>query len=161
MSARTHAAAAAECRYWRDTLAAAGRIKPVNVTATLCGLVGSAAVGNASIKGAVLYESALPTGIGYTLPMALTLAAQESLLPVTEAVLARHPCLGKFTVVHDLRIGKMPSMASRASAWRWAIDTLLPKCKGFGVSIGPGLPDGSAMHHPPRAVHHALLSGTW
>ena len=73
MSTRTHAAAATECRYWRDTLAAAGRIKPVNVTATLCGLVGSATVGNAGIKGAVLYESALPTGIGYTLPMALTL----------------------------------------------------------------------------------------
>ena len=113
-------------RYWRDTLAAAGRIKPVNVTATLCGLVGSAGVAS-GVKGAVLYESALPFGTGYTLPMALTLAAQASMLPVTKAMLAKHTCLGKLAVVHDLRIGKMPAMASRASAWRWAIDTLLPK----------------------------------
>ena len=74
----------------------------------------------------VLYTSATPVGDGYTMPMALTLASQQRLLPVTPEIVSAHPCLAKFPVKVDMRIGKMPQMASRETAWRWAVDELLP-----------------------------------
>ena len=74
----------------------------------------------------VLYTSATPVGDGYTMPMALTLASQQRLLPVTPEIVSAHPCLAKFPVKVDMRIGKMPQMASREKAWRWAVDELLP-----------------------------------
>eukprot|EP01052_Picozoa_sp_SAG31_P055865 SAG31_NODE_15671_length_743_cov_1.436335_1_plen_113_part_10 len=79
---------------------------------------------SSGVEGAIVYESGLPHGDGFTLPMALTLASQERLLPLTPAVLTKHGCLSKLLVKRDLR--KMPELHSRASAWRWAIDTLLP-----------------------------------
>lgn len=61
-------------------------------------------------------------GDGYSLALALTLASQHALLPVTPAALNRHSCLGHLTVVADIR--KLP-ISNRASAWRYAIDNLL------------------------------------
>mmetsp|Transcript_25011 Transcript_25011/g.65223 ORF Transcript_25011/g.65223 Transcript_25011/m.65223 type:complete len:510 (-) Transcript_25011:223-1752(-) len=57
--------------------------------------------------------------------MALTLASIEGLVPVTPAVAAAHPCLGTLPMLRDLR--SEPALANRTSAWRWAIDTLLPR----------------------------------
>ena len=76
------------------------------------------------MNGVVLYTSAAPVGDGYTMPMALTLASQRRLLPVTPEIVSAHPC--ELPVTVDMRIGKMPQMASREKAWRWAIDELLP-----------------------------------
>ena len=70
-------------------------------------------------------KNALPYGTGYTMAMALTLASQEALLPVTDELLASHACLKSFPVVRDLRISQSPQMGSRETAWRWAIDHLL------------------------------------
>ena len=85
------------------------------------------------VNGVVLYTSAAPVGDGYTMPMALTLASQRRLLPVTPEIVAAHPCLAKLPVVVDMRIGKMPQMASREEAWRWAIDELLPNASAVVV----------------------------
>eukprot|EP01050_Picozoa_sp_SAG11_P003985 SAG11_NODE_242_length_11757_cov_9.613999_1_plen_1005_part_00 len=110
--------------WWRGQLAASDRVTFTNLTSTLCGLVEGVAA--PVVAGATLYENADPSGTGYTLAMALTLASQQSLLPVTQAVLARHSCLSKFKIVEDLRVAENPAMATRDKAWRWAITTLLP-----------------------------------
>jgi hypothetical protein len=112
--------------YWRSTLESEGLASFTNLAATFCGLIEGADPQNV-IKGLVQYENALPFGTGYTLPMALTLVSQESLLPVTAAMLAKYSCLAKYSIKRDLRISKMPQMVNRSTAWRWAIDTLLPK----------------------------------
>jgi hypothetical protein len=115
--------------YWRTQLeTVTQRVAFTNLTSTLCGLIdGIKPVAADRIKGVVQYENALPVGNGYTFPMALTIASQEGLLPVTSAMLTAHPCLAIFPLKRDLRISKMAQMANRTSAWRWAIDTLLPK----------------------------------
>ena len=73
------------------------------------------------------YMIALPYGNGYTLPMALMLAGQQMLLPMTMEMRQRHSCLSTIPVKRDLRIESMPQMVNRTSAWRWAIETLLPR----------------------------------
>ena len=91
--------------WWRTELA--GRASFSNATSnTLCGLVKE---GDARqrVQGAVVYENGLPYGTGYTLAMALTIASQQSLLPVTEAMLAKHPCLAALSIKADLRIANM------------------------------------------------------
>ena len=52
---------------------------------------------------------------------------------MTHAVLAKHACLAKLPVVRDITIAKAPQLATRDSAWRWAIDTLLPKASNRTV----------------------------
>jgi hypothetical protein len=144
-------------QWWRTQLEDSGRVTYTNLTSTLCGLVDEfIGVGGstAAVAGAVLYENADTSGTGYTLPMALTLASQEALLPVTQAMLGNHSCLAKLKVVHDLRIGQMPEMASRDSAWRWAIKTLLPKASTSTVF--------NLYHYDPAAARdpqsHATLA---
>ena len=71
--------------HWKDVLSEAGRVDFRNSTnATLCSLVDEVIFGSFaasdSVNGAVLYENALPSGNGYTLAMALTIASQERLL---------------------------------------------------------------------------------
>ena len=112
--------------YWRTQLEKSGRVRYTDLPSTLCGLVERFSASD-EIKGAVLYDSALPDGTGYTLAMALSLGAQEGLLPMTAAVRSSHSCLAGIPLVRDLRVSASPQLASRASAWRWAIDTLLPK----------------------------------
>jgi len=89
------------------------------------------------VNGLVIYESANPYGNGYTMPMALTLAAQHSLIPVTQEMLKSKrysTCLSKYPIKYDLSIAAMPIiMANRTSAWRWAIDTLLPQSSRTAV----------------------------
>ena len=114
-------------RRWRGQLERRGTASYTNITdATLCGLFEALQPAPPVVNGAVLYTSAAPVGDGYTMPMALTLALQRRLLPVTAEVVSAHPCLGKLPVAVDMRIGKMPQMASREAAWRWAVDELLP-----------------------------------
>ena len=103
--------------WWRGELEAAGRVAYTNLTATLCGLV----------EGAVMYENANSSGTGYTLAMALTLASQQSLLPVTETLLAKHACLSKFKVAEDLRIA-----LEELAAWVGAHDDLKRATKQQG-----------------------------
>jgi hypothetical protein len=114
-------------KYWRSQLEQRGTASFSNITdTTICGLVAGLELAPPVVNGVVLYTSASPVGDGYTMPMALTLASQQRLLPVTPEVVSAHPCLTKLPVVVDMRIGKMPQMASRETAWRWAIDELLP-----------------------------------
>jgi hypothetical protein len=113
--------------FWRSQLQDVyHRVTFTNLTSTICGLIDGVDL-KSQVTGLVQYENGHPFGTGYTMPMALTLASQEGLLPVTSDVLSKHPCLSKFPVKRDLRISKMSEMASRSSAWRWAVDTLLPK----------------------------------
>ena len=115
--------------YWKDLLQQEGRVHFTNVSnLSLCGLVETVKGRVPEVfKGAVLYENAMPSGHGYTLPMALTIAAQETLLPVTEDLRAKHTCLTSINVEYDLRIEAHPNMTNRSTAWRWAIKELLPK----------------------------------
>ena len=147
--------------WWRGELEAAGRVSYTNLTSTLCGLVeGAASPG--LVTGAVLYENANSSGTGYTLAPALTLASQQSLLPVTEALLAKHSCLSKFKVAEDLRIASNPHMASRDTAWRWAIDTLLPKASKTTVfnlyHFDPAADSDPQSHATLANVDYAIMS---
>ena len=111
--------------WWRKELESTQRVRFIDLrTPTLCDLVVNAVPRNTK---AVLYENADPTGVGYTLAPALTLAGLESLLPVTTQMMSAHPCLANLSIAHDLRVEIMPQMRSRDSAWRWAIDELLPR----------------------------------
>eukprot|EP00937_MAST-01D_sp_MAST-1D-sp2_P005768 g5768.t1 len=127
-------------RYWRDTLEAQGRAVFAPIGASLCELLAHPAVA-ASLKGIVVYAGdldfsppgPLPSlarqyGDGYSAAIALTLAGQRSLLPVSAATLARRragcPALASLPVVLDLRI--QLANLTRLQAWGWAIDTLLP-----------------------------------
>ena len=115
--------------WWRAQLEKRGTATFHNVTdTTICGLISGLEqeLKPPVVKGAVLYTSAEPLGDGYTMPMALSLSSQQRLLPVTPEVVSAHPCLAKFPVQVDMQIGKMPQMASREAAWRWAVDELLP-----------------------------------
>ena len=113
--------------YWRDLLENDKRVHFVNVTSTLCSLVQELMEKpGTNLNGAVLYENALPYGTGYTLAMATTIASQQRLVPMTLAMRQAHACLATLPIKKDLRIQSMPQMANRSSAWRWAIDELLP-----------------------------------
>jgi hypothetical protein len=84
--------------FWRAELQRGGRATFVTLPPSLCGLYDGVATVSA-VRGAVLYEDTLPSGAkGYTLPMALTLASQEGLLPLTEEMLTAHPCLRSLEV---------------------------------------------------------------
>jgi hypothetical protein len=52
-------------------------------------------------------------------------ASQQSLLPVTDAMIARFPCLAALEVKTDLRTA--PWASDRAAAWAWAFEKLLPQ----------------------------------
>jgi hypothetical protein len=147
--------------WWRGELETAGRVTYTNLTSTLCGLVeGAASPG--LVAGAVMYENANSSGTGYTLAMALTLASQQSLLPVTEALLGKHACLSKFKVTEDLRLANNPHMGSRDTAWRWAIDTLLPEASQTTVfnlyHFDPMANSDPQSHATLANVDYAIMS---
>ena len=85
------------------------------VEPTLCALV---AQFEHRLAGAVAYDTD-----DYSLAFALTLAGQRRLLPVSDAVLAKHSCLRALPIKADLR-GQFRQ--GRAAAWRWAMAELLP-----------------------------------
>lgn len=138
-------------QWWRGQLEESGRAAFTNLTASLCGLV-DATVG--AFDGLVLYENAEPSGTGYTFAMAATVSAQERLLPATDAMVAKHDCLAKLPVKRDLRIASAPQLANRTSAWRYAIDQLLPKSSTAVVF--------NVYHYDPHAAgdpqSHATLA---
>ena len=82
-------------------------------TLTLCGLVEGVASTNAFV-GTINYANADVADKAYTLPMALTISAQRSLLPVTAAVLTANPCLRALPWIVDLTV--MVEMRTRADA---------------------------------------------
>ena len=121
--------------WWHDQLETADRVSFQNISSsTLCDLFVEADP-SLKVNGLVIYESALPHGNGFTMPMALNLAAQYSLIPVTDKMLTKYSsCLSNYSIKYDLRIASMPIiMANRTSAWRWAIHTLLPKSSRTSV----------------------------
>jgi hypothetical protein len=65
------------------------------------------------------YANADVADKAYTLPVALTIAAQRSLLPVTPIMLAANPCLKSLKVVSDLTT--MEEMKTRAGAWQCVV----------------------------------------
>ena len=112
--------------YWRDFLTSAGRASFTNISdVSLCGLL---AGGDAHgvIAGAVAYDPTLAGGVAqeWATPIAATVATQQHLLPVTDAMRARFPCLAALTIVQDLR--SAPWAANVTAAWDWAFQTLLP-----------------------------------
>lgn len=110
--------------WWRQKLDGESRVVFRDVQATLCGLVTGADPLH-RVQGTVGYAaSSGPFGDGYSLAIALTVAGQKAALPVTDAILARHECLRALPMIMDLRT--VPQLANRPSAWRWAIDNLLP-----------------------------------
>jgi len=82
------------------------------------------------LSGLVIWDETLPD----TVNIAVMLAAQEDLLPVSSALAERLRTLG-LPVKHDLR-GRWQD---RVSLYRWAFDNLFPACKTGNVAcIEPG-----------------------
>jgi hypothetical protein len=111
--------------FWRAYLTGESRVSFTNITATLCGLL---AEGDPShvVRGAVAYDPALVGGNAseWALPIAVTVAAQQRLLPVTDSLLARFPCAATLPILTDLRRASWAS--NETAAWEWAFDELLP-----------------------------------
>ena len=81
--------------YWRGVLSDAGRVSFHDIPdTTLCGLLAGGDP-NKVIQGAVAYDPTLVGGTAqeWSAPIAATLAGQQNLLPVTDAMRARFPCL--------------------------------------------------------------------
>eukprot|EP00931_Biecheleriopsis_adriatica_P102528 TRINITY_DN77484_c0_g1_i1.p1 TRINITY_DN77484_c0_g1~~TRINITY_DN77484_c0_g1_i1.p1 ORF type:complete len:600 (+),score=107.81 TRINITY_DN77484_c0_g1_i1:26-1801(+) len=114
-------------KQWRGYLEAEGMVAFRNVSSTLCSLIAEADPSK-RVRGTVAYADvpdALQVGDGYSLAIALTLAGQQSLLPVTTSTLNRHACLRDLPLAVDLR--NNPRLKNRSSAWDWAIEMLLPQ----------------------------------
>lgn len=78
------------------------------------------------IRGVVAYDPTLVNGTAqeWAAPIAATVSAQQRLLPVTDAMRARFPCLAALPIVQDVRTA--PWAANASAAWEWAFATLLP-----------------------------------
>ena len=112
--------------YWRGYFTAEKRVRFTNVTtSTLCGLVTEADPAS-RIHGVVLYDPTLAGGAAreWVIPIAVTIAAQSSLLPVTDAMRDRFSCLAELPVISDLRCAAWA--ANSTQAWDWAFEKLLP-----------------------------------
>ena len=113
--------------YWHGYFSEQGRVRFTNVSeSTLCGLV-TGADPDKVVRGTVLYD---PTAAGgeaheWAIPIAATVAAQESLLPATSAMLSKFPCLASLPQVKDLRNATWAGNAT--AAWDWAFEQLLPR----------------------------------
>ena len=94
------------------------------------------------IHGTVLYPSASSSGDGYTLSMALNLAAQNQLLPITPNLRTAYVCLDVLPIRKDLTT--MPEVQNRSAAWAWAVRTLLPRSNRSMVY--------NMYHFDPRAL---------
>ena len=142
--------------YWNSWLTEQGRLRFINVsTSTLCGLVSSADP-EERIKGTVVYEATTPEQEEWTLPIATTLASQQQLLPVTQAILDRHSCLGSLPVVSDLT--QLKQMARNDTAWAWAFETLLP---GASKSVAFNLYHYSPQIHTDPQSNATLANVDW
>ena len=110
--------------FWRQTLEKEGRLAFTTVPSTFCSLINAS---KGAYDGLVVYDSdgGVPSyGDGYSIAIALTIAAQQSLLPTSTFMLTKHDCLAAATVKHDLR--RTLQGKSRKQAWEWAIKSLLP-----------------------------------
>lgn len=113
--------------YWHGYLSEQGRVRFTNVSkSTLCGLVTGADLDKV-VRGTVLYDPTAARGEAHewAIPIAATLAAQESLLPTTSAMLSKFPCLAALPQVKDLRNATWAGNAT--AAWEWAFEELLPR----------------------------------
>ena len=112
--------------YWRAYLTSESRVEFTNITASLCGLLAEGDPAHL-IKGTVAYDPTLAAGNAseWALPIAVTVAAQQHLLPVTDALLARFPCVAVLPIVTDLRTA--PWASNESAAWEWAFANLLPQ----------------------------------
>jgi hypothetical protein len=113
--------------YWHGWLTEQERVAFANVSsATLCGLVAGADP-HKRVKGMVLYDAAAEGGDAeeWVLPIAITVAAQQQLLPVSAAILSKHGCLADLPIGMDLT--KVGALSQRDTAWAWAFQHLLPK----------------------------------
>ena len=113
-------------QYWRSVLTSANRVSFTNISdASLCGLL-AAGDPRGVVRGAVAYDPTLAGGAAqeWAAPIAVTLASQQFLLPVTDAMRARFPCVAALPIVADLRAA--PWAANASSAWAWAFGALLP-----------------------------------
>lgn len=113
--------------YWHGYLSTQGRVRFTNVSDnTLCGLITGADLDKV-VRGTVLYDPTAAAGEAreWAIPIAATLAAQESLLPATSAMISKFPCLAALPQVKDLRNATWADNAT--AAWDWAFEQLLPK----------------------------------
>ena len=130
--------------YWHGYFTEEQRVSFKNITDnTLCALIAEADPAK-RIKGAVAYDPTLENGESreWAIPIAASVAAQESLLPVTDAMRARFPCLRSIPVIKDFR--SAPWTANRIAAWDWAFETLLP---GASKTVAFNL-----YHYQPQIV---------
>ena len=111
--------------FWRSYLESNDRVVFANVTSTFCGLLAEGDPGHI-IQGAVAYDPTLDSGSSreWALPIAATVAAQQHLLPFTDAMLSRFPCLAALPIVVDLRIASWAG--NQSASWDWAFENLLP-----------------------------------
>ena len=100
--------------YWLHVLEGRNDVVLQNISLSLapsvCDLV-NGVLAEPVVSGLVQYENARVGDRAYTLPMALTIAAQDSLIPVTPAMLEDYSCLrAHYDIKVDLT--KMPEMVS-------------------------------------------------
>ena len=115
-------------KFWRTELQKTARVTFINLEPSFCSLI-KYALGENSFAGLVLYDgsqgSMVHYGDGYSTAIALTIAGQRRLLPVSTLTLERHrDCLGSVAIQKDLR--EVLRQKTRLEAWNWAIETLLP-----------------------------------
>ena len=115
--------------FWKNELEKSGQALFTTIPPNLCALVSTAASTNA-VAGFVVYpgdSKEKQYGDGFSTAIALTLAGQENLVPVSAKTLKSNPCLSDtgLSVKQDLRhtfVGE-----TRVEAWNWAVSKLLPK----------------------------------
>eukprot|EP00040_Diaphanoeca_grandis_P022230 m.118956 g.118956 ORF g.118956 m.118956 type:complete len:610 (-) comp28713_c0_seq1:105-1934(-) len=112
--------------FWRRIMTEQRRVAYTNISGTtLCSLVTGGDKHN-RIRGTVAYDPTLSGGDAreWALPIAVTLGAQQLLLPVTTDMLQQHACLQALPLVKDLR--DAPWASNSTQAWEWAFKTLQP-----------------------------------
>eukprot|EP01079_Euglenida_sp_SAG-EU17-18_P006816 gene6816-6506_t len=113
-------------QYWNEYFTKQQRVNFHNVSdSTICGLLSGADPGG-RVKGLVLYDPTLAGGQAkeWAIPIAITVAGQQALLPVTTVMRARFSCLQALPVVEDLTAKSWATNST--AAWDWAFETLLP-----------------------------------
>ena len=116
-------------KYWRNELETAGRATFSDLEPTFCSLV-QYALGENAFSGVVVYTGSHGAtaryGDGFSTAIALTIAGQRRLLPVSALTLERQrDCLRSVKIYEDLR--ETLKGKARLDAWDWAIRTLLPQ----------------------------------
>jgi hypothetical protein len=114
--------------YWRGYMSREKRVTFTNITGrTLCSLIDGISPPT-PIVGVVVYDpdrwQGNTSSREWMLPIAVTIAAQKQLLPVTPQMLVAHSCLTDLPVVEGLRA--VPWATNMSAAWDWAFVHLLP-----------------------------------